>query len=74
MTLELDAAGPAELAIFDARGRRVRVLADGPLEAGSHAWRWDGRDEAGRAVPGGCYLARVQGAGGGATGKLVLLR
>ncbi|MBK8164840.1 MAG: dienelactone hydrolase family protein [bacterium] len=74
VTLELDAAGPAELAIFDARGRRVRVLADGPLEAGSHAWRWDGRDEAGRAVPGGCYLARVQGAGGGATGKLVLLR
>jgi len=74
VTLEMDAAGPAELAIFDARGRRVRVLADGALEAGSHEWRWDGRDEAGRAVPGGCYLARVQGEGGDAVRKLVLLR
>lgn len=74
VTVELDAAGPVLLAIYDARGRRVRVLADGELAAGSHDWRWDGRDEAGRAMPGGCYLARLQGEGGGVNRKLVLLR
>ena len=46
------------LGIFDPQGRCVRRLA-----AGRAAWRWDLRDQAGRSVPAGIYLARLEGAG-----------
>ncbi len=50
-----------ELAIFDARGRRVRALAAGEtFAAGRHDLRWDGCDAAGRAVAAGAYLARLR--------------
>lgn len=55
----LASAGEARLELFDAAGRRVRVLADGPLAAGAHERRWDGRDDAGRAVRPGLYLVRL---------------
>ena len=41
-------------------GQRVRVLADGPLGAGTHRLRWNGRDDAGRALGTGVYLVRLR--------------
>lgn len=57
--LERDVA--LRLEVVDATGRRLRLLADGPYAAGSHELRWDGRDEAGNALPSGLYLARLSG-------------
>jgi len=75
VTAELVSAARIRLAIFDARGRCLRVLADGGLGAGAHSYRWDGRDDAGRPAPAGCYFARLQGEdGAGVSRKLVLLR
>lgn len=51
------------LEIYDAGGRRVRVLEAGTLAGGAHAVRWDGRDAAGRAQPGGVYFARLRAGG-----------
>ncbi len=48
-----------ELAIHDLAGRRVRTLVQGAMGAGVHLARWDGRDESGRAVAPGVYLARL---------------
>jgi flagellar hook assembly protein FlgD len=42
--------------IFDAGGRRVRVLRDGPLPAGRHEAAWNGRDGKGAAVAAGVYF------------------
>lgn len=58
---------PSELRleVFDAGGRRVRTLAAGERAAGAHAFAWDLRDDGGRRVPPGLYLARC--AAGGAT-------
>jgi len=67
-------AGAAELAVFDVRGRRLRVLAAGPREAGEHRAVWDGRDDAGRRLPAGVYLCRVTAGGASAARKVVLLR
>ena len=47
------------LEVFDAAGRRVRALAEGPRAAGAHAVRWDGRDGAGRSVAPGTYFYRL---------------
>ncbi len=59
----LPAAGAARLELYDAAGRRVRVLHDGTAEAGEHVTRLDLRDGVGRPLPSGVYLARLEAAG-----------
>jgi hypothetical protein len=54
LRLALPAPGPARVEVFDALGRRVAVLHDGPLPAGETALRLDGAD-----LPPGHYVARV---------------
>jgi hypothetical protein len=45
--------------ILDISGRRVRTLFSDMTSSGSFTWAWDGRDDGGRTVPPGIYLARV---------------
>jgi hypothetical protein len=47
------------LALYDLRGRRLRILVDASLPAGKHVVIWDGRDENGERVPSGVYLCRL---------------
>ncbi len=56
VTLAQTAAGVRTLAIYDAAGRMVRLLAPGTLQ-------WDGRTGSGEEIPPGIYFAR--GAAGG---------
>jgi hypothetical protein len=72
--LALDAAGPVAVTVHDLRGRRLRHLFGGRLDAGRHAWSWDGRDGAGRELPAGVYLVRAAGAGGAAGCRVALVR
>lgn len=64
----------AELVIYDFRGRRVRTLLDARLSAGEQTIRWDGRDEAGRSLPSGVYLARLRTDAASTARKVVLAR
>jgi hypothetical protein len=47
-----------ELAIYDLRGRQVRVL-EGPGTQGPHEVVWDGRDRAGRVSGAGIYVGAL---------------
>lgn len=47
--------------LFDVRGRLIRRLQDGPMTEGSQSVRWDGLDDAGRAVSSGVYFYQVIG-------------
>jgi flagellar hook assembly protein FlgD len=47
------------LEVFDAQGRRVRVLADASFAPGEHALAWDGTDANGQRVRPGVYLYRM---------------
>ena len=50
----------ADVLIVDSDGSQVRALALGrPLEAGAHAFRWDGSSDEGEAVAAGSYRLRV---------------
>jgi len=49
--------GRAHAELFDARGRRVAVLLDGELPAGSRLVTWDGRSSGRRAAPGVYYVS-----------------
>ena len=66
--------GDVRLEILDAAGRRVAAPWHGPRAAGEHVVVWDGRDEAGRAVPSGVYLVRLHLGDELRTRKLELLR
>lgn len=55
----LPAPARVRVDVLDARGARVRRLADAALGAGAHAFHWDGRDDAGRRTPPGLYFARL---------------
>jgi hypothetical protein len=50
-------AGPLTMTIVDPKGRAIRRLRSGPAPHAS-ALAWDGRDDAGREVPPGPYVAR----------------
>ncbi|HUF10484.1 MAG TPA: FlgD immunoglobulin-like domain containing protein [Rhodothermales bacterium] len=62
------------LEVFDIMGRRVRTLVDGLHAAGAGSVEWDGRNDAGRAVSSGTYLARLEVDGYAVTGTMVLAR
>jgi hypothetical protein len=50
------------LEVFDVMGRRVRVLAQGVLAAGTHEYSWDGLTETGMRVEAGIYVIRLEAA------------
>ncbi len=60
LRFSLAAATRGSLAIYDAGGRQVRALAAGPFVRGATTLSWDGRDDAGRALPRGVYFVRLR--------------
>ncbi len=60
-TIQFDVAlaGPVQLVIYGLDGRRVTTLIHDPLDAGRHQATWLGRDDRGRSVASGVYLARL---------------
>jgi hypothetical protein len=54
----LSGASIVDLSIFDAAGRRVRDLSG--MISGDENLEWDGRNSAGRRLPGGVYFVRMK--------------
>lgn len=73
-TCALPAVGNARLVLFDCAGRRVRTLLDRQVAAGALPIAWDGRDDAGRELPAGVYLARLSANGEQVSSRAVKLR
>lgn len=69
LTLSLDEAQAVTVAVYDALGRRVVVLQDGTLAAGTHPLSVDAA-----ALPAGIYVVRAETAGAAATQRLVVMR
>ncbi|MBU0509095.1 T9SS type A sorting domain-containing protein [bacterium] len=65
----LPRATEVRLAIYDVQGRRIRVLRDEPMTAGTHRISFDGS-----ALPTGVYFARLEAANIVRTEKLLLLK
>ena len=70
----LPAAGSVGIDLFDAGGRLVRTLAQGPMVAGHHSVTWDGSDASGSAVASGMYYYRVRANGQEQTRKILVVR
>jgi len=71
---DLPRSGRVQLTIFDLRGRLVRDLISGQMEAGSHDVVWNGRNDQGQTAAAGVYFARLSSADGHRTVKMVLAK
>ncbi len=67
-------AGAARLSIYDALGRRIRVIDAAAGGAGERQLSWDGKDAAGREMGSGVYLYSLETGGEQASGRMVRLR
>jgi hypothetical protein len=56
----LPRAGTVRVEVYDVRGRRVRVLEDGPRATGTHAVVWDGNGDDGSPAAAGAYFIRLR--------------
>lgn len=74
LSFRLAEAGPVHLAIYDLRGRQVRVLHEGRVARGQHTLRWSGRDGRDRPVARGNYLARLRAGDQEQTRAIQILR
>jgi hypothetical protein len=68
------AAGRGQLVVYDANGRRVKTLLDGPLDAGEHRIAWSGHDDAGRMAGPGVYFLSLKTESASVAKKILLLR
>ena len=74
INFSLVTAGKASVRIYDTQGRLVRTLVDEHFPAGNHSRTWQGRDDQGRAVASGVYLARFSHPDGRETRSMVLVK
>ena len=71
---QLLAPEKVRLAVYDIRGRLVRVLLDAPLPAGDAAVTWDGTDRRHRPVRSGSYIYRLETPSFSESKKMTLVR
>ena len=55
-------------------GKRVAILANQTFASGEHSLTWKGRDVAGRSMPSGTYLVRLETESAVTAQKLMLVR
>jgi len=64
----------AQLEVFDAGGRHVRMLVDGFINGGPAEVTWNGRNDDGLDMPSGVYFYQLRWPGGRQGLKMLLLR
>lgn len=74
VSFDVDQSQNVRVEVFDLRGRLVAELTDKLFESGEHSVEWQGRDDAGRAVPSGEYFFRVEMGGQATIKKAMLVR
>jgi hypothetical protein len=70
----LPRAAAARVAVYDAAGHLVRVVADGRMDAGRHEVVWQGVDRLGRPVASGVYFCELREGAVRLTRRMVVLR
>jgi hypothetical protein len=70
----IPAPGPVRLAVYDLRGRLVRMLEDEIRPAGRYTMFFDGRDQDGSALASGVYFIRLEAGGNVATNRVTIVR
>lgn len=73
-SLEMPESGRARLAVHSVTGQLVRTILDDHLPAGVRQVKWDGRDNAGRAVAAGIYFYQADIGGQRRNGRITVVK
>jgi hypothetical protein len=60
ISLELVESGKTELGIYNSKGQKIKDLSTDFLSMGRYNFRWDGRDNQGKAVASGTYIIKLR--------------
>ena len=71
---DLPSEATVSIVIYDALGQEVRRLIADTKAAGRYTIQWDARDNLGRGVGSGVYIAKVEAGAFSATQKMLLLK
>jgi spore coat protein A len=71
---QMSAAGHAEVAVYDVKGRLVKRLVSQSFDAGAHILDWDGRDDSGNLLSSGIYFYQLTAGSFTETRQMVLVR
>jgi hypothetical protein len=74
LRIETDRAGWQRLLVMDLQGRIVRNLDSADYPAGMRSVSWDGRNDSGRVVPPGRYMASLRVPGRTLETRFIILR
>ena len=72
LDMTLASSAQVDVSVFDAAGRRIRVLAHGNLAEGRHSLAWDALDERGSRARAGVYFVRASDGSETRTQRLVI--
>ena len=71
-TTETD--GPVRMDIYNVLGQKVTTIVNESMQAGTHNAVWDGRDENGRHLSSGVYIAQISSPDGMKTLRMTLMK
>lgn len=74
ISFELSTSEQVRVSVFDMNGRRIAKIAERTFGEGPQTLDWNGRDNAGRLVPSGTYLLRIDAGQETWHGKMMLVR
>jgi hypothetical protein len=74
ISFSLPTASSARLEVISINGRRVRMLVNGVVDAGTHVAIWDGKNAEGQDAPSGIYFYRLVTNDTEVTKKMMLLK
>ena len=74
ISYDLPEAGAVTVVIYDVLGQQVRRLVSQVASAGRYSIQWDARDNQGRGVASGVYIAKVDAGASTLSQKMLLLK
>ena len=74
LEIALARAEQVSVDVFDPTGRRVRMLTQGPMPAGSSFIRWNGKLDGGGNAPSGIYFVKLRSGDWAVMRRVVLVR
>jgi len=74
VSYDLPADAQVSIVIYDAIGQEIRQLVNDAHSVGRYSVQWDARDNLGRSVGSGVYIAKIRAGQFSATQKMLLLK
>ncbi len=74
ISYDLPAESQVSIVIYDAIGQEVRQLVNKSHAAGRYSVQWDAKDQIGRSVGSGVYIAKIKAGTFNSTQKMLLLK